>query len=588
MSASDPAHTSQLPEQLHQALRSVRALLTHTRPAIGSALIAAALSVIAAYAVRAVLGVPTPAETFGDRLTLLIPLPVFSRLLAFFGTSAKHWYLAGVTVAQTLLTAAIGALYWGARSTRANRPATASAGVRSASVRPRPADVLVLVLLLYLLSAGVLAPLLGAGLLGSSFPGGVTATLASEVPASAVFALSFVALLRNVAPGAPGAPAAPGAPGAPVAADATTAAPTRAGRRRFLREGGIALALLAGGVLTWEALANGLGAALGIGTTRQSPLSLGSQPSRIVPPPVPTYGDWSPVAGQTAEVTRAADFYYVSKNLVGDPAVDAATWQLQITGLVNTPLTLSYHDLQALPQMERYHTLECISNDVGGNLMSNGRFTGTSLADLLNRAGIRQGADQLIFRAADGYSDRLHLGQALDPRSLIVYLLDGDPLPQAHGYPARLLIAGLYGMKNGKWLTSLEVATGDYTGYWEDRGWTREAVVKMTSRIDVPHDGDLLVARPTSIAGVAYAADKGIARVDVTTDDGQTWQAASLRRPLGALTWVLWDYQWTPTSGQHVLAVRAVDLEGNVQTAAQAPTLPDGASGYDTVSVVVR
>jgi len=162
------------------------------------------------------------------------------------------------------------------------------------------------------------------------------------------------------------------------------------------------------------------------------------------------------------------------------------------------------------------------------------------------------------------------------------------PLTQAHGFPARLLIPGLYGMKNGKWLTALELGSGGYTGYWEQQGWNREAHVKMTARIDTPHDGDLLLAQPTFVAGVAYSGAAGVAQVDVSVDGGQTWQPANLKRPLGTLTWVLWGYAWTPTSGQYVIAARVIDLEGNVQSPATAAPLPDGASGYNAISVVVR
>jgi DMSO/TMAO reductase YedYZ molybdopterin-dependent catalytic subunit len=547
------------------------------RQALGSALIASAVGIVASYAVRLFFAVLTPAETYGDRLTQLIPLAIFSHLLAIFGSSAKHWYLGGVTLAEVILTACIGALYWGARGALLAR----SRDERGASAQPPPGamDVAALAALLYALSAGVLAPIIGGGLAGASLAGGALGTLGSEAVPVLTFAACFVLLLRRADPQSIRAAALPSTAGR---------SPRQLGRRRLLRETAIALGVLAAGALTWEALASGLGSALGIAGPRKPRLSLGAEPERILPPPVPSYGPWSAVQGQTPEVTATGDFYYVSKNLVGDPSVDSATWRLDIGGAVNAPYALSYADLQALPRIERYHTLECISNEVGGNLMSNGLFSGVSLADLLNRAGIRRGANEVIFQAADGYSDRLHLSQALDERSLVVFLLNGRPLPQAHGFPARLLIPGLYGMKNGKWLTSLHVATGDYTGYWEQQGWTREANVKMTSRIDVPHDGDLLVARPSVIAGVAFAADKGIARVDVSTDGGQTWQAATLRRPLGALTWVLWELAWTPTGGQHVLVVRAIDQSGTVQTPAETPPLPDGATGYDAISVVVR
>jgi DMSO/TMAO reductase YedYZ molybdopterin-dependent catalytic subunit len=350
----------------------------------------------------------------------------------------------------------------------------------------------------------------------------------------------------------------------------------------------VTVAILAGGGIAWELLSSGIASMFGIGGPQPPRILPSGGPDKIVPPPVPSYGEWAPVSGLTAEITRTSDFYYVSKNLVGDPQVSQGTWNLAITGLVNAPYNLTYADLMSLPKVERYHTLECISNEVGGNLISNAYFTGVRLADVLNKAGIQTGASTMVFHCADGYSDFLHLSQALNPDSLVVYLLNGQPLPQAHGFPARLLIPGLYGMKNGKWLTSLQLATGSYTGYWEQQGWTNEARVKMMSRVDVPLDGDLLVAGTRYIAGVAYAADRGIARVDVSTDGGQTWRPATLRRPLGNLTWVLWEYPWHATSGRYVIAARAIDLQGNVQIPTYAPPLPDGSSGYDAVSVVVR
>ncbi len=221
------------------------------------------------------------------------------------------------------------------------------------------------------------------------------------------------------------------------------------------------MALLGAGIGLWEALTSGLGAVLGAGSGRgtQPSLSLGPVPDRIIPPPTPVYGPWTPIAGQTGELTSAADFYYVSKNLASDPSVSVASWKLTISGMVDHPYSLTYEKLRALPQVTQYHTLECISNEVGGTLMSNGVFVGVKLADVLNVAGIQSSASQMIFTAADGYSDSLHLGQALDDSSLIVYQLDGAPLPQAHGFPARLLIPGLYGMKNGKWLTQLTLGS---------------------------------------------------------------------------------------------------------------------------------
>ncbi|MBF6591919.1 MAG: molybdopterin-dependent oxidoreductase [Ktedonobacterales bacterium] len=364
---------------------------------------------------------------------------------------------------------------------------------------------------------------------------------------------------------------------------------TSLSRRRLLRQGAVAVAILGGGALAWEAITGVFGGLLGLGARgRQYPLATQATPRRIVPPPQPTYGAWTPVRGQTPEVTATPDFYYVSKGLAGDPTIGVADWRLQIGGMVARPYTLTYSDLMALPATERYHTLECISNEVGGDLMSNALWRGVRLADLLNQAGIQAGASEFIFRARDGYSDSLHLSQALDPRSLVVYLINGEPLPRPHGFPARLLVPGLYGMKNGKWLTSLELGPGGYTGYWEQQGWSREARVKTTTRIDVPTDGDVLLSRPLTLAGVAYAGDRGIARVDVSVDAGRTWQPATLHRPLDDLTWVLWEFPWIPPAGTYVIAARAVDRDGYVQTPAPSPTLPDGASGYNAIQISVR
>jgi DMSO/TMAO reductase YedYZ molybdopterin-dependent catalytic subunit len=541
------------------------------RATLGPALVAAALAVVAALGLRYVFSLPMPAELFADQATTRIPLPLFEAMLTTFGTAAKHLYLLGALVGEAALTALVGLAYVAARAQLAN-------------VRQRPFDGALgyldappIVLILWLLSLGALAPLLGGGWLGADLAGGVSMALLSQLAPNIVFAVAFVwqtresrrSLQEGLASGEPGA---------------------RISRRLLLQQSTLAGVTLAGGLAVWQALTSGLGALVGASPPGSSaaPVTLTNLPTQITPPPTPVYTDFAPVTGQAPEVTAAADFYYVSKNLAGDPMVNGQDWRLAFTGAVDKPYTLSYAQLRALPQVTQYHTLECISNEVGGDLMSNGSFTGVSLADALNAAGIQQGAASLIFKAADGYSDSLHLAQALDERSLIVYLLDGQPLPTAHGFPARLLIPGLYGMKNGKWLTELSVASGDYNGYWEQRGWTREAKVKMTSRIDTPHDGDLLVARPMSIAGVAYSGARGISRVDVSVDAGKTWSPAQMRRPLGALAWTLWAYPWTPTPGSHTLIVRAIDLQGAVQSYASAPPLPDGASGYHVISVTAR
>ena len=538
-----------------------------------NAVFASLIAVLMALLARFLLNVSTPAEIFGDRLTRFIPLPIFSRLLNLFGTGTKHIYFGGLLLTEALLTAVAGIAYYYLRMRLLpHLPRTLAFLSTEGSLDL--ADIPIIAIFFWLVSAVLIAPILGGGFWGAALIGGWTNVLLSQVIPDIAFAIAFVVLLRR-------AVLAASNPDAPSSQAALS-------RRRLFKQIGFGALVIAGGALAWDFITSGAASLFG-GTANEPPLNLGSVPTRIQPPPTPVYGTWTSVAGQTPEVTSPQDFYYVSKNLAGDPVIDAGSWNLQINGLVETPYSLTYDDLRGLPQIQQYHTLECISNEVGGNLMSNALFVGTSLANVIQHAGIKTGSSDLIFHAADGYSDSFHLSQALDPRSLIVYQIDGQPLPQAHGYPARLLIPGLYGMKNGKWLSSLEVGSGSYTGYWEERGWTNTAVVKTMTRIDVPQDSDLLLAKSMFIAGVAFAGDRGIAEVEVSTDSGQTWQTATLRRPLGSLTWVLWEYTWEPSgSGTYIIAARSIDGQGYVQQPTQEPPLPDGSSGYDAISVTIR
>jgi DMSO/TMAO reductase YedYZ molybdopterin-dependent catalytic subunit len=574
--------------------RLSRIYTTWVRIPLGPALLSGAVSVVAAVLTRWLLRVPMPAELYGDRITVLIPLPIFTALLGIFGSNAKHLFFVGLVLASGLLAAALGVLYWDIRrlvGARAQGRAGGSEAGRmpafTLGLTPGYADVPVLAIAMYAIALLVLSPLLGAGFLGSALFGGIGAAVLSLLAPILAPSIAFVALLHRQADAQGAEAPAPGGAAANAAGRASPAAGVS--RRRLLRDAGFAAAALGLAALAWEFVSSGLGTSLGIAAPpARNNLDFSNTPERITPPPTPTYGPWTAVSGQTDEITTADGFYYVSKNFASDPQIDAGSWRLEIGGQVSHPYRLSYSQLRALPVVERYHTLECISNEVGGDLMSNAYFRGVSLADLLDTAGIQPGASELVFHAADGYSDRLHLAQALDPRSLVVYEIDGAPLPEAHGFPARLLVPGLYGMKNCKWLTQLTVDSGDYTGYWEQQGWTNEAHIKTMTRIDTPLDGDLLDGKPTYIAGVAFAADRGIARVDVSTDGGASWQTATLRQPLGPLTWVLWELPWTPGSGGHDIVARAVELDGTVQTPQEAPPLPDGASGYHVIHVTAR
>jgi DMSO/TMAO reductase YedYZ molybdopterin-dependent catalytic subunit len=264
--------------------------------------------------------------------------------------------------------------------------------------------------------------------------------------------------------------------------------------------------------------------------------------SKIVPPPTPNYGEIHPTGSLSPEVTSNDQHYVVSKNLNTDPVIDSKTWILTVGGQVEQPFTLTYQELLALPRQQQYESMMCISNEVGGPYMSNVLWEGVPLMDLLQRAGLKPGPTKVVFYAEDDYSDSIHLSKALEPTTLLAVHMNGAPLPQIHGFPARLLVPGIYGLKHVKWVTRIEVVNYDYQGYWQQRGYTDTAQIRLTSRIDTPSDGTGVSAnRTTYIAGVAFSGNQGISEVDVSTDAGQTWQQATLKRALSALTWVLWE-----------------------------------------------
>ena len=318
---------------------------------------------------------------------------------------------------------------------------------------------------------------------------------------------------------------------------------------------------------------------------RQRLLGVSATPSPVrVSPQDPQFAR---VAGLTPEVTSNDEFYVVNEDLI-QPDIDPAGWRLSVGGLVDHPLTLTYEDLKSLPVVERYQTLECISNTLGGHYMSNAAWIGVPVAEILDRAGIGSGAVEVAFGSAGGYSDSMSVAKALDETTLIAFGMNGFVLPRAHGFPARVLGVGTYGMKNPKWLTSVEVLDRPYRGFWEQRGWSKPALVKTTSRIDTPEEGARLSADVVPIGGVAFAGDEGISRVEVSTDGRRTWNQALLKTALSPYTWRLWLYRWVPPGpGQYSIFVRAYDGTGSVQTRVEAPPFPTGASGIDGITVAV-
>jgi DMSO/TMAO reductase YedYZ molybdopterin-dependent catalytic subunit len=330
--------------------------------------------------------------------------------------------------------------------------------------------------------------------------------------------------------------------------------------------------------------ASDLGRRLGLWRPEHPDLSL----PRLLGAPAPASSPaFEAISGLTLRLTPVGRFYVVDQALT-NPVLDPATWRLRVFGLVRRPMAITYDELLAFAAVERFQTLECISNPVGGDLISTTRWQGIPLPEILDRASVEPGATEVVFRSADGYSDSLTIEVASDDATLIAVGMDGEALTLDHGFPARVLGVGTYGMKNPKWITSIEVVGAPYTGYWEERGWSRDAIVKTTTRFDTPSPGST-VREDTTIAGVAFAGDRGISRVEVSTDGGATWATARLEQPLSSFTWVRWRYPWRADGpGTHTLRARAFDGTGTPQPSTFAPPHPDGASGYPVIAVSVQ
>ena len=284
-------------------------------------------------------------------------------------------------------------------------------------------------------------------------------------------------------------------------------------------------------------------------------------------------------------------FYCVTKNVV-DPTVNVDLWHLEIGGLVQNPATWRLQDLVGFKLTTQETTLMCISNGLDAGLISNAVWKGLPLRDLLDQAGVLSGAARVRLHGVDNYTDTVPLEKAIEPTTLLAYEMNGAPLPDRHGYPLRVIVPGYFGEKNVKWLTRIEVTDANAKGFYEAQGWGPDFIVPTRSRIDVPDDWAFVslgkLTAPIEVKGIAYGGDRGISRVELSFDDGQTWSDAEIYYSGGNLAWSLWKAQWTPAAGgDYPLLVRATDGEGDVQEWEEDRGPFSGVSGLHRINVRV-
>lgn len=293
-----------------------------------------------------------------------------------------------------------------------------------------------------------------------------------------------------------------------------------------------------------------------------------------------------PVPGTRPEYTPLDNHYRIDISS-RPPIIDAATWTVAISGLVDTPKEYTLNELiENYEPTDRYVTMQCISNRVGGPLISTTRWTGVKLQDLIEEWGIQPEATHLRISSADGFDEYLALDTIReDDRIMLAYAWDGRPLKRKHGFPLRIHVPDHYGMKQPKWITDIEAVDSWSEGYWVRRGWSATAEVNMTSVIDtvatdaiIEDNGTLLVP----IGGIAYTGAKGVSKVEVQVDEGE-WQEAELRSPLSDTTWYIWRYNWPFEEGDHTFRVRTYNADGGMQTGTERGTRPDGATGWQSV-----
>lgn len=502
--------------------------------------LAAALVMVA---LRLIWGSPTLPELVGERILPLLSVDLFIKLLNSFGSHPKTGPLGLALLSQFVLGVVLGPLYHKLAQVPdrtagwwPSRRAWAVAGI--------------FVLAMELIAVILFWPVLSESLVG--YPIGtarwltILSALLAFIAFMSVMALTDQALRHRS-----------------TAAAATAQGSGDLSRREVLGTTGVVVVGVAAGLVGLNALIQAY--------LKRSNLAY--------------EGMRTPVALRSP-ITPNADFYVVSKNAL-DPQVIAANWRLAVTGLVHKPQTWDYDQVRRLAAETRAITLECISNGTGDHLMSTAEWRGVTLQTVLAAAGgVQPSGKYVIFRSVDGFATSLPLADLLQARTLLPWQMNGQPLPDRHGFPLRVVVPGRYGEQSAKWLTEIEISDQPFKGFYQSQGWSDKQVFTI-SRIDTPTDAIPLA--PVAVGGIALAGIRQVQRVEVSADNGQTWNDAQLTPPLSDQTWVFWSWMWTPPArGMYMLVVRATDGTGAVQTQNKQGVTPNGATGWHHVKVLVK
>jgi DMSO/TMAO reductase YedYZ molybdopterin-dependent catalytic subunit len=523
----------------------------------------AAVVMTVAMLLLAALGVATPLVIIGDRLSVFIPPGPFLALMGKVG-GYNHLKQLGVgsTIAGQLVVGALGgALYALLKRPTEERPRANNNTIRDSRIAWKASAVWTMIIFVPLpvvVFAIALWPVLGTSYIGLPIQVARLVTLIGFALCVLLFERTLVTGFRFLMVGTARRAVRTSQRDVP-----TNEFTPVVGRRAFVL-GTIGLAAAGGGV----ALARKL--------YRAATFSY----------------DGTQYKGSIVQPITPNDlFYCVTKNVI-DPKVNIDLWHLEIGGLVQNAATWRFQDLEGFKPTTQETTLMCISNGLDAGLISNAVWKGLPLRDLLDQAGVLSGAARVRLHGVDNYTDTIPLEKAMEPTTLVAYEMNGAPLPDRHGYPLRVIVPGYFGEKNVKWLTKVEVTDAKAKGFYEAQGWGPDFIVPTRSRIDVPDDWMFVslskLTAPIEVKGVAFGGDRGISRVELSFDDGQTWSDAEIYYSGGNLAWSLWKAQWTPaTAGDYPLLVRATDGEGDVQEWEEDRGPFSGVSGLHRINVRV-